>query len=70
LLAGAVELARQAGAKELEAYPVKPYGADVRVPAAFAWTGVPRLFERHKFKNVTPSGSGRDILKRSFRQRP
>lgn len=69
LLAGAIIVARKAGAKELEAYPIKPYGATGRIPAAFAWTGVPRLFEKMKFKNVTPPGNTRDILKKRFNQR-
>ena len=68
LLAGAVEVARDRGARHLEAYPVKPTkGFGHEIPAAFAWTGVPRLFEKHRFRDVTPEGNSRPIYRRSFR---
>ncbi len=69
LLQEAVKLARTNGAKELEAYPVRPYkGTGTDIPAAFAWTGVPQLFEKHKFRNVTPRGNSRDIYRKTFRR--
>jgi len=43
------------GADEVEAYPVVPTGAG-RVPAAFAWTGVPALYERAGFARVEREG--------------
>jgi GNAT superfamily N-acetyltransferase len=49
LLEAAVELARNAGAPALEGYPVVPKGQG-KVPAAFAWTGVPALFEAVGFR--------------------
>ena len=68
LLGGVIELARQRGAKALEAYPVRPYGTSPdEIPAAFAWTGVPRLFDKLRFRNVTPPGNSRDIYVRKFR---
>jgi len=67
LLKAAVEVARQNGAKRLEGYPVKPYG-DGSIPAAFAWTGVPRLFECQKFVTITPPGASRDVYARTLRQ--
>ena len=67
LLRAAVKLARDQGARELEGYPVRPYG-DGRIPAAFAWTGVPRLFQEQKFVTLTPPGHPRDIYRKTFRQ--
>ena len=70
LVKEAVKVARDNGAKELEAYPVRPKAnGSGEIPAAFAWTGVPRLFEKHKFRNVTPPGNSRDIYLRRFRSR-
>jgi GNAT superfamily N-acetyltransferase len=69
LLKEAVKLARDRGAKTLEAYPVRPKpGSTGEIPAAFAWTGVPSLFEKQKFRNVTPPGNTRDIYCRTFRK--
>jgi GNAT superfamily N-acetyltransferase len=65
LLAQAVKVAKAGGASELEAYPVRPYTANV--PAAFAWTGVPVLFEKQKFVDVTPPGHSRPIYRKAFR---
>ena len=68
LVKEAVKIARDHGAKELEAFPVRPKAdGSGEIPAAFAWTGVPRLFEKHKFRNVTPDGNSRDIYVRRFR---
>jgi hypothetical protein len=67
----AVQEARRRGARALEGYPVRPskgQGADI--PAAFAWTGVPSLFEKHKFADVTPQGQRRQIYRRLFRSSP
>ena len=69
LLKEAVNVARNGGAKELEAYPIKPKRDGTDMPAAFAWTGVPRIFEKHRFRKITPPGSSRDIYKRTFRAR-
>lgn len=68
ILAGAVQVARDGGAKHLEAYPVKSTkGFGHEIPAAFAWTGVPQLFEKHRFRDVTPKGNSRPIYRRTFR---
>ena len=70
LLKEAVEVARANAAGELEAYPVRPKaGGAGEIPAAFAWTGVPRLFEKARFRNVTPPGNSRPVFRRTFRQR-
>ncbi len=65
LLAEATQVARENGAKKLEAYPVKPYTNNV--PGAFAWTGVPVLFEKLKFADITPPGNSRPIYRRALR---
>lgn len=65
LLAQAVKVARANGATELEAYPVRPYTDSI--PAAFAWTGIPVLFEKEKFVNITPPGNSRPIYRKAFR---
>jgi len=69
LVRSATDLARELGASELEAYPVRPKHEDKPVPAAFAWTGVPELFERHRFVTITPSDRSRDVYRRKFRRR-
>jgi GNAT superfamily N-acetyltransferase len=58
LLAAAIRLARERGARTLEAYPVRAAGGPkASIPAAFAWTGVPALFEARGFQRVSPRGS-------------
>jgi GNAT superfamily N-acetyltransferase len=65
LLAEAVKVARTGGAKRLEGYPVRIKGG--RSPGSFEWTGVPGVFERNRFRVVTPPGNPRDIVVRTFR---
>ncbi len=65
LLAEAVKVAKANGATELEAYPVRPYTDNV--PAAFAWTGIPILFENEKFVNITPPGNSRPVYRKTLR---
>lgn len=60
LLKEATRVARALGARTLEGYPVTPYGSG-KMPAAFAWTGVPRLFERQKFVTITLPGAARSV---------
>lgn len=69
LLKEAVHVAREHGATELEGYPVRPNKQGRDIPAAFAWTGVPLLFERQKFVTITPPGQSRDVYRRRFRRR-
>jgi GNAT superfamily N-acetyltransferase len=65
LLAEAIKVAKANGATELEGYPIRPYTANV--PGAFAWTGVPLLFENQKFVDITPPGNPRPIYRKTFR---
>ncbi|MGH8284400.1 MAG: GNAT family N-acetyltransferase [Steroidobacteraceae bacterium] len=56
LLRAAVELARDRGARIVEGYPVVPKRR-AAMPAAFAWTGVPALFDAAGFTaQKHPSG--------------
>ena len=63
LLAGAVDLARRLGARVIEGYPV-PVGPGRTMPAAFAWTGVPRLFAAAGFGEATAPGAARPVFRR------
>jgi len=63
LLRAAVGLAREQGARIVEGYPVEPKRG-ATVAAAFAWTGVPALFERAWFSAQRHS-SGRLIYRRT-----
>ena len=65
LLAGAVAAARAAGARVLEAYPVEPRAG--RVPAAFAWTGVPALFAGAGFTPLPRAEGARPIYRLALR---
>jgi hypothetical protein len=44
----------------VEGYP-KAYGSDGNSPAAFVWTGLPRMFEAAGFMPVKAEGSARVI---------
>ncbi len=55
LVAGAVELARKAGAAYVEGYPTKPKNKDI--PPAFAHTGLPSAFHRTGFTTVADAGA-------------
>jgi Tfp pilus assembly protein PilZ/GNAT superfamily N-acetyltransferase len=50
LLRFALKCLKRHGAKIVEGYPVKPYGSGGPIPAAFAWTGTPPMFEKAGFK--------------------
>ena len=67
LLEAAVELARKRKARALEGYPVLPGSAAHQVPAAFAWTGVPRLFEKARFTNLTKRLDERNVFRKALR---
>jgi GNAT superfamily N-acetyltransferase len=60
LVAAAVDLARQAGATEIEAYP-QSLAPGERQAEAFVWTGVPGLYEPHGFKRQGPAARGRGL---------
>ena len=66
LLAGAVRFARERGARALEGYPAVPTkGA---LPSAFAWTGLPSMFERAGFERLAQTPGKRPIYAKRFRR--
>lgn len=69
LLAAAVSLARERGATRVEGYPVVPspgFGGN-KMPAAFAWTGLPQTFERAGFRRLEDTPGTRPIYVRRLR---
>ena len=64
LLAAATQNAFELGARAIEGYPAVPYGEDERIPAAFAWTGVPALFEKNGYRRVKREDGARPIYLR------
>ncbi|BDU17103.1 GNAT family N-acetyltransferase [Lysobacter auxotrophicus] len=60
LVAGAIDLARQQGAEEVEAYP-QSLDPGERQGGAFVWTGVPSLYEPLGFQRQGPPGRGRAL---------
>ncbi len=68
LLAGAVDLARAHGAKRVQGYPVVPTkGFGGKLPGAFAWTGLPSMFERCRFEPLADAPGKRPIFERRLR---
>jgi len=65
LVAGAVELARRRGAREVEAYP-QSLGPRERQAGAFVWTGVPALYEPLGFRRQNTPGRGRALYLLKF----
>jgi GNAT superfamily N-acetyltransferase len=63
LLRAAKLLAFERGARIVEGYPVVPSKPPEKVPAAFAWTGVPELFARTGFRQVVRSETTRPIFR-------
>lgn len=57
----AIEFCRTKGVKIIEAYPVEPY-AD-KIPAAFAWTGMPSSFIKAGFKEVARRSDKKPIMR-------
>ena len=62
LLKAAKKKAFELGAREVQGYPVVPKKPPQPVPAAFAWTGVPTLFEKAGFKELPREGVSRPIF--------
>ncbi len=63
LIQAAVVFARSQGATLIEGYPVEPK-SDRPIPAAFAWTGIPKLFLDAGFKEVARRSPTRPIMRR------
>jgi GNAT superfamily N-acetyltransferase len=62
LLRAAAEHARAHGATLVEGYPVEPK-AGQDIPAAFAWTGIPKAFRRAGFTEVARRSATRPIMR-------
>src|SRR5205823_944351 len=50
LIEAATKQALELGAHEIEGYPIVPEKAPVKIPAAFAWTGVSSIFDRAGYR--------------------
>lgn len=68
LLRTAVALARAGGATCLEGYPALPPRDGSALPAAFAWTGLPGMFEACGFRALADVPGKRPIYVRRFRR--
>lgn len=64
LLEAAVEHVRSHGGHIVEGYPVEPRRD--RMPDAFAWTGVPAVFEKAGFREVARGSETRPIMRREL----
>jgi GNAT superfamily N-acetyltransferase len=58
------------GAREVEGFPIVPKKSDEKVPAVFAWTGVPAIFEADGYEKLTDHQATRPIFVRLNRKRP
>lgn len=65
LLLAAVEYARRKKAGALFGYPSKP-PAGVKLPAAFAWTGVPAMYRHAGFRALRSSAFSRPVYRKLF----
>jgi len=69
LLAAAVELAKRHGATRIEGYPASPPKDGGDLPPAFAWTGLPSVFERCGFRPLADTPGKRPIYVKRLKQR-
>lgn len=67
LLATAVAIARAGGATRVEGYPAPLPKAGGDLPAAFAWTGLPQVFERAGFTRLAKTPGKRPVYVRALR---
>jgi GNAT superfamily N-acetyltransferase len=68
LLKAATDRAFELGAREVEGYPVVAGELAARMPAAFAWTGVPALFDSAGYKKLPGQDGRRRIFLRTARR--
>lgn len=62
LLQAATERTFALGAREIEGYPVLPAQPPARMPAAFAWTGVPALFQKAGYHPLPNPEQSRQVF--------
>ena len=65
LLRAATEYAESQGANVVEGYPVEPK-FEKDIPPAFAWTGIPKAFQRAGFKEVARRSPTRPIMRKAL----
>jgi len=63
LLQAAKDLAFERGARAVEGYPMVPASKSAKMPAAFAWTGVPEVFRRAGFTKGAGGTATRPIYR-------
>jgi GNAT superfamily N-acetyltransferase len=68
LLGEATTQAFALGAREIEGYPVVPKNPPERIPAAFAWTGVPALFEQAEYEELHRPEMSRPLYLKANRE--
>jgi GNAT superfamily N-acetyltransferase len=61
ILKGVIAYCRRQGVKVLEAYPIRPYAANM--PTAFAWTGFASSFKKAGFKTAKQWSKARPIMR-------
>lgn len=61
ILKHTVEFCKSKGADIVEGYPVVPYTD--KIPAAFAWTGIPSAFEKAGFKEAARRSKSRPVMR-------
>lgn len=61
LLKGAINYCKANNVKIIEGYPVVPYGE--QIPAAFAWTGMPSVFEKAGFVVAERRSQAKPIMR-------
>jgi GNAT superfamily N-acetyltransferase len=65
MIKAATDRAFELGAQEIEGYPVAPKTPSAPIPHAFAWTGVPALFQAAGYQEKpVPKGSRPVFIKR------
>lgn len=65
LLKAASDYVKKQGAELLEGYPVEPKEGKI-IPAAFAWTGLPKSFTAAGFKEVSRRSDTRPIMRKEL----
>lgn len=61
LLKGAISFGKANHVKIIEGYPVVPYGDNI--PDAFAWTGIPSVFEKTGFVVAARRSQSKPIMR-------
>ena len=61
LLRAATEYAKSMGARAVEGYPIEPG------PRLYTYMGSPEAFTRNGYRDVTPAGRDRPVVRRRFR---